>query len=137
MKRVTGIGGIFFTCSQPNETKNWYKTHLGLNTDRYGTAFEWRQTEQPERKGFTQWSPMDSETNYFEPGKQEFMLNFRVENLELLVEELRRENIIICDEIESFEYGKFVHILDYDGRKIELWEPQDDIYDQLTDGRTK
>ncbi len=137
MKKVTGIGGVFFKVKDPDATKAWYAKHLGLQTDRYGTAFEWRSSENPAQKGFTQWSPMNEDTQYFEPSTKEFMINYRVENLEKLVKTLRAEGVKILDEIESFEYGKFVHILDPDGHAIELWEPNDGIYDSLVKGRTK
>ncbi|RIW13128.1 VOC family protein [Algoriphagus lacus] len=136
-KRVTGIGGIFFKVKNPDATKSWYEKHLGLNTDRYGTAFEWRSSEQPERKGFSQWSPMNSDTDYFKPSEKDFMINYRVENLVELVELLKSEGVTVLDEIETFEYGKFVHILDPDGHSIELWEPNDEDYDRLVEGRTK
>ncbi len=136
-KRVTGIGGIFYKVKDPNATKDWYQTHLGLNTDSYGTAFEWRSAENPERRGFSQWSPMKDDTTYFQPSEKDFMINYRVENLEELVKELKAEGVKILDEIESFEYGKFVHILDLDGHSVELWEPNDEVYDKLTEGRTK
>ncbi len=135
-KRVTGIGGIFFKVKDPNATKTWYQKHLGLNTDKYGTAFEWRSSENPESKGFTQWSPMQDSTDYFLPSQKEFMINYRVEDLEGLVAELKAEGVQVLDEIQTFEYGKFVHILDPDGHSIELWEPIDDVYDGLTEGRT-
>lgn len=135
-KRVTGIGGIFFKVKDPNATKTWYQKHLGLNTDKYGTAFEWRSSENPESKGFTQWSPMQDSTDYFLPSQKEFMINYRVEDLESLVAELKKEGVQILDEIQTFEYGKFVHILDPDGHSIELWEPIDEVYDDLTEGRT-
>jgi len=80
---------------------------------------------------------MEKNTAYFEPSKQEFMVNYRVQNLEKLVVELKKEGVVLCDEIETFEYGKFVHILDNENRKIELWEPNDSVYHQLTVGRTK
>ena len=137
LKRVTGIGGIFFKCKDPNRMKEWYKTHLGLETDQYGTTFEWRQGSDPAKKGFTQWSPFTESTKYFEPSTKEFMINYRVENLETLVEQLKKEGVTITDNIESFEYGKFVHILDMEGNKIELWEPNDTEYDKIVDGRTK
>lgn len=137
MKKVTGIGGVFFKVKDPDATKAWYAKHLGLQADRYGTAFEWRSSENPAQKGFTQWSPMNEDTQYFEPSTKEFMINYRVENLEELVKALRAEGVKILDEIESFEYGKFVHILDPDGHAIELWEPNDEIYDKLVVGRTK
>lgn len=136
-KRATGIGGIFFKVKDPNETKAWYQKHLGLNTDKYGTTFEWRSSEFPDRKGFTQWSPMKDDTDYFQTSQKEFMINYRVENLEELVPILQEEGVKILDDIQTYEYGKFVHIQDPDGHSIELWEPVDQIYDELTEGRTK
>jgi predicted enzyme related to lactoylglutathione lyase len=137
MKKVTGIGGVFFKCKNPDKVKDWYKVHLGLQTDKYGTAFEWVQSENPQEKGFTQWSPFAESTAYFAPSEKDFMINFRVENLELLLEELKSQGVTILDEIETFEYGKFLHILDPEGNKIELWEPNDEVYDKLVEGRTK
>lgn len=136
MKRVTGVGGIFFKCQDPELIKEWYSKHLGFHTDQYGTNFEWRQTSDPNKKGFTQWSPFKKDTDYFNPSTKDFMINFRVENLEELIIKLREENVTILDEIESYDYGKFVHILDAEGNKIELWEPVDEVYDQFDGGRT-
>ncbi len=135
-KRVTSIGGIFFKTKDPKATKEWYAKHLGFNTDDYGTTFEWRQAEAPEKKGFSAWSPMKDDTNYFAPSQKQFMVNYRVEDLEWLILELKKEDIIICDEIETFEYGKFVHIMDNDGNKIELWEANDKYYDEMVNGKT-
>jgi predicted enzyme related to lactoylglutathione lyase len=137
MKKVTGIGGIFFKCKDPNAMKEWYKSHLGLETDEYGTSFEWRQGADSSKYGFTQWSPFSENTKYFEPSTKEFMINYRVENLESLVEQLKKEGVTILDEIESFDYGKFIHILDIEGNKIELWEPVDIEYNKIVVGRTK
>ncbi|HMP98775.1 MAG TPA: VOC family protein [Cyclobacteriaceae bacterium] len=137
MKRVTGIGGIFFKCKNPEQIKAWYQKHLGLDTDAYGTNFEWRQSDAPAKKGFLQWSPCAEQTKHFEPGKKDFMINYRVENLEALVKALKEEGVTVLDEIETFEYGKFVHILDMEGNKIELWEPNDIAYDKIVEGRTK
>ena len=131
MKRVTGIGGIFFKCKDPNKVKEWYQLHLGLNTDQYGTNFEWRQASDPTKKGFTQWSAFAEKTKYFEPSTRDFMINYRVENLEALVPELKKEGVNVVDTIETYDYGKFVHILDIEGNKIELWEPNDIEYDKL------
>ena len=131
MKRVTGIGGIFFKCNDPDEMKNWYKTHLGLNTDQWGTSFEWFEGANPSKKGYTQWSPMTDKTTYFEPSTNEFMINYRVENLVWLVEQLKKEGVKVVDEIQTYEYGKFVHILDPEGRKIELWEPVDSVLAEM------
>lgn len=131
MKRATGIGGIFFKCKEPNKMREWYKTHLGLNTNQYGTVFEWRQAADSTKKGFTQWSPFSEKTGYFEPSTKEFMINYRVENLESLVEELKKEGVSVIDTVETVDYGKFVHIMDIEGNKIELWEPNDIEYEKL------
>ena len=137
MKRVTSLGGVFFKCKNPEELKQWYAKHLGLQTDKYGTNFEWRQAGDSSKKGFTQWSPFNEKTKYFEPSTKDFMINYRVENLEWLVRELKKEGVTVLDNIETFEYGKFVHILDLEGNKIELWEPDDIEYDKMVEGRTK
>lgn len=131
LKRVTGIGGIFFKCKDPKAVREWYKTHLGLNTNPYGTVFEWRQATDSSKKGFSQWSPFNEKTKYFEPSTKEFMINYRVDNLERLVEELKKEGVSITDTIQSFEYGKFIHIMDIEGNKIELWEPNDIEFEKL------
>ncbi|MFT4152409.1 VOC family protein [Parafilimonas sp.] len=125
MKKVTGIGGIFFKCKDPKKMKEWYNTHLGINANEYGASFEWREEADPSKKGTTQWSPFAETTKYFEPSTSGFMINYRVENLEALVEELKKESVTIIDKIESYDYGKFVHILDAEGNKVELWEPAD------------
>jgi predicted enzyme related to lactoylglutathione lyase len=124
MKKVTGIGGIFFKCKDPKAVNEWYKTHLGFDTSPYGTSFEWRDMEDSTKKGLTQWNPFAESTKYFEPSTKEFMINYRVENLEALVEQLRHEGVTIVDKIDDSEYGKFVHIMDIEGNKIELWEPK-------------
>ncbi len=124
MKKVTGIGGIFFKCKDPEKIKQWYKTHLGLDTNDYGATFEWREDADTEKKGSTTWSPFAEKTKYFEPSSKEFMINYRVENLEALVEDLKKEGVTVLDNIETYEYGKFVHVVDIEGNKIELWEPQ-------------
>lgn len=125
MKRVTGIGGIFFKCKDPKNLKEWYKTHLGLNTNDYGATFEWRDEADSMKTGSTTWSPFAETTKYFEPSKREFMINYRVADLEALVEELKKEGVTILDNIETYDYGKFVHILDGEGNKVELWEPKE------------
>lgn len=125
MKRVTGIGGIFFKCKDPEKMNEWYKTHLGFDTSPYGTKFEWELPADPAKKPYTLWSPFPDKTKYFEPSTREFMINYRVDDLVALVEELKKEGVTILDNIESYEYGKFVHILDLEGNKIELWEAID------------
>ncbi|MBK8674333.1 MAG: VOC family protein [Bacteroidetes bacterium] len=137
MKKVTGIGGIFFKCKDPIALKAWYQNHLGIVTDDYGSTFEWHQGADSTKKGYTQWSPFKETTKYFEPSQKEFMINYRVEDLEKLVEQLEKEGVTIVDKIETFEYGKFVHIMDMEGNKIELWEPKDDEYEKIVGGVTK
>ena len=125
MKKVTGIGGIFFKSKDPKAINEWYKTHLGFDTTPYGTSFEWREMDGSNKKGVTQWNPFKETTKYFDPSTKDFMINYRVENLEALVEELKKDNVTIVDKIEASDYGKFVHILDLEGNKIELWEPKE------------
>lgn len=103
MKKVTGIGGIFFKCKDPNKIKEWYKIHLGLDTNDYGANFEWREDADPTKKGSTTWSPFSDKTKYFEPSTRDFMINYRVENLEALVEELKKEGVTIVDSIEAYD----------------------------------
>lgn len=123
MKRVTGIGGIFFKSKDPKKMTEWYQKHLGLDANPYGATFEWYEDADHTKKAQTQWTPFADSTNYFEPSAKDFMINYRVENLEALVEELQKEGVTILDTIETYDYGKFVHILDDEGNKIELWEP--------------
>jgi len=131
IKKVTGIGGIFFKCKDPKIVKEWYHKHLGLNVNPYGAVFEWYQGADSTKKGFTTWSPFKETTDYFEPSNKDFMINYRVENLEALVEELKKNDVSILDTIEAYNYGKFVHILDVEGNKLELWEPNDIVYEEL------
>jgi predicted enzyme related to lactoylglutathione lyase len=137
MKKVTGIGGIFFKCKDPKKVKEWYTKNLGLQTDAYGTTFEWRTGADSTKKGYTQWSPFKETTKYFEPSVKDFMINYRVENLQALVEQLKTDSVTILDTIETFEYGKFIHILDIEGNKIELWQPDDIEYGKIVGGVTK
>ncbi len=136
MKKVTGIGGIFFKCQDPDKMKEWYNQQLGLVTDQYGSLFEFRHADDPDQKGYLQWSPFSQDTKYFEPSKKDFMINYRVENLERLVKELKKNGVTVVDEIEKLEYGKFVHILDPENNKIELWEPVDNVFTESHEGKT-
>lgn len=131
MKRVRSLGGVFFRTDDPEKTREWYKKHLGLGTDEWGSNFVWRKGDKPNEEGFTLWSPFDSDSEYFGATDQPFMLNFRVENLEELLEILKGEGVEIVDEIQYFDYGKFVHILDGDGKRVELWEPNDEEYSKM------
>lgn len=124
-KKVTGIGGIFFKCQNPEAVRTWYAQHLGLPTDEYGATFEWRHADQPTVKGNTVWGTFKAESKYFEPSTREFMFNFRVENLDYLLEELKKEGIEPLGEVQEYDFGKFAHIMDPEGNKIELWQPND------------
>ncbi len=135
-KRVTGIGGIFFKSKNPEKIKNWYKEHLGMIVNEYGSVFEFIKSGEPFEKGYLVWSPFKEDTDYFNPSGKEFMINYRVENIEDLVEQLKKEGVKVLDEIETYEYGKFVHIMDIDGNKIELWEPIDKAFTDLYNDKT-
>lgn len=130
-KKVTSLGGIFFKCKDPKKVREWYAKHLGFSVNQYGAVFEWRHGADSAKKGFTQWSPFNEKTKYFEPSTKEFMINYRVENLEELVTQLQKDSVTITDKIETFDYGKFVHIMDIEGNKIELWEPNDIMYEKM------
>ena len=126
--RVIGIGGVFFKTPDADATRAWYQRHLGFNTDEYGASFEWRLAsdvpgEDGKRKGVTQWSPFPHDTDYFAPSDKDFMFNYRVENIEALLTQLRADGIEIAGEMQQFDYGKFAWIIDLDGNKVELWEP--------------
>jgi predicted enzyme related to lactoylglutathione lyase len=125
-KRVTGIGGFFFKCENPNQIKDWYKNHLGIPTDQYGWTFWWKDKDGNDCS--TQWSPFESKTTYFNPSEKKFMMNFRVDDLEALLVVLKEEGVTIVGEMESYDYGKFSWILDPEGNKIELWEPIDKAF---------
>ena len=121
--KVTGIGGIFFFSNNPQETREWYAKNLGLEVNDWGSTFESRNVERPEEVNSLQWSPFQTGSDNFAPSAKEFMINYRVQNIEGLVAQLKTNGVTILDEIASHDYGKFVHIMDADGNKIELWEP--------------
>ncbi len=135
--KVTGIGGVFFFSENPEQTRNWYAEHLGLEVNQWGSSFEFRNAHKPEEINYLQWSPFKNDSDYFKPSEKEFMINYRVQNIEALVEQLRAKGIKILDAIESFDYGKFVHIMDAEGRKIELWEPVDHVFTEMVGKTTK
>lgn len=134
--KVTGIGGIFFKSKNPDSTKEWYSKNLGLVPNDYGSMFEFREVGNPDDPAYLQWSPFNSETEYFNPSDKEFMINYRVQNIEGLVDKLKENGVTILDNIEEYEYGKFVHIMDNDGNKIELWEPVDEVFAPEHEGKT-
>ena len=135
--KVTGIGGIFFKTKDPAAMKDWYGSNLGLAIDPYGSAFEFRNANRPDEINYLRWSPFAEHTDYFQPSEKDFMINYRVQKIEALVEQLQANGVTVVDEIETFEYGKFVHILDPEGNKIELWEPVDSVFTAMGGPTTK
>ena len=125
MKRVTGIGGIFFKSDNPQELYQWYETHLGIQRtpDESGSMFEWRDPADPNKTGATMWSVFPRDTKYFDPSRSTFMTNYRVEDLDGLLEELKKEAVEVDPHREDQDYGRFAWITDPDGNPIELWEP--------------
>ena len=124
MKRVTGIGGIFFKAKNPDAMKQWYTEHLGITPKPDGyVSFDWRDIDNPDEKGTTVWSVFDANTEYFNPSQSPYMINYRVDDLEGLLQKLREEGVTVDEKTESHEYGKFGWIMDPEGNRIELWEP--------------
>lgn len=135
--KVTGIGGIFFRSKNPKETREWYGKNLGLAIDDYGSPFEFRNANRPEEINYLRWSPFEEGTEYLSPSEKDFMINYRVQNIEGLLKKLEKNSVTILDSIAKYEYGKFVHIMDQDGNKIELWEPIDSFLTELGGATTK
>jgi catechol 2,3-dioxygenase-like lactoylglutathione lyase family enzyme len=124
MKRVTGIGGVFFKSPDPKRLSEWYRIHLGLNVEEWGgVSFQWAGADNPAGTGTTIWNPFKADTNYFAPSAAAFMINYRVDDLHALLAALRAEGCQVEDKVDESEYGKFGWVLDPDGNKIELWEP--------------
>ena len=122
MKRVTGIGGIFFKSTDPKRLGAWYRDHLGLDVSDWGGAiFEWGGPEGA--AGMTIWSPFAADSDKMAPSSAPFMINFRVADLDALVEALRAEGCTVIDNPEPSGFGKFAWVMDPDGNKVELWEP--------------
>lgn len=128
MKRVTGLGGIFFKTEDPKKMKEWYGKHLGLQVDEYGASFRWIEVDDKEARvpALTTWSPFKQDTTYFQPSEKPFMINYRVKNLETLLKCLNEEGVQIVGTTEEYPYGKFAWIMNPEGNKIELWEPKDE-----------
>jgi predicted enzyme related to lactoylglutathione lyase len=133
MKRVTGIGGIFFKSDDPESTQKWYRNHLGIKSGEYGGTFEWRHVNNKNKKGYTAWSIFPEKTEYLNPSNKDFMVNYRVDDLETLLGVLKEEGVEVVGEMQEFEYGKFGWIMDPNGIKIELWEANDEAYAKMGD----
>jgi predicted enzyme related to lactoylglutathione lyase len=133
MGKVRAIGGVFFRCKDPESQRHWYQQHLGLNTDQYGTNFAWRHADAPDQFGYSQWSPFKSDTTYFEG---DYLINYRVDDLDSLLQSLKAAGVEVLGEVTEEDYGKFVHIRDPEGQRVELWEPIDAEYEKLLEGIT-
>jgi predicted enzyme related to lactoylglutathione lyase len=124
MKRVTGIGGIFFKARDPVALRDWYHRHLGIDVQEWGgTAFRWADAEGRPAAGTTIWSIGAAEGDYFAPSTASFMINYRVEDLETLLQALRDEGCEVLPKTDDSEYGKFGWVMDPEGNKVELWQP--------------
>lgn len=135
--KVTGIGGVFFKTKDTEKAKEWYSKNLGIVTNQWGSTFEFRNANNPEEINYLSWSPFSENTKYFDPSQKDFMINYRVQNLEGLIVKLKANGVEVLDEIETFDYGKFVHIMDHEGNKIELWEPVDHVFTEMGGETTK
>jgi predicted enzyme related to lactoylglutathione lyase len=117
MRRVTGIGGIFFKADDPEKLYQWYEKHLGIQREPHGQGAEFNEA------GMTVWCIFPKDTKYFDPGRSPWMINYRVEDLDGLLEALQAEGVQIDPHREDYEYGRFAWITDPEGNRIELWEP--------------
>lgn len=124
MKRVTGIGGIFFKAKDAVALRTWYQKHLGIDVQEWGgAAFRWDDAEGNPTTGTTVWNVSDGAGDYFAPSTAPFMVNYRVADLRALIQALRKEGCNVLDKTEESEYGKFGWVIDPEGNKVELWEP--------------
>ncbi|TNE71524.1 MAG: VOC family protein [Bacteroidetes bacterium] len=129
--KVTGIGGVFFFSENPEEARQWYSNNLGFDVNEWGATFQSRNIERPDEINHLQWSPFQTDSEYFQPSSKPYMINYRVQNIEGLIEKLRANGAVVLDEIVSYDYGKFVHVMDPEGNKIELWEPVDQVFTDM------
>lgn len=129
--KVTGIGGVFFFSENPEEARQWYSDNLGFDVNEWGATFQSRNIDRPDEINHLQWSPFQTDSEYFQPSSKPYMINYRVQNIEGLIEKLRANGVVVLDEIASYDYGKFVHVMDHEGNKIELWEPVDKVFTDM------
>ena len=126
MAKVTGLGGLFFKATDVDTTRDWYSKHLGLEFSEWGGwGWEWRDRDDPDRVGRTEWAPFKADTEYMAPSDQPFMMNFRVDDLDAMIQQLTAAGIELIGEPEDTEYGKFAWVMDPNGIKLELWQPPD------------
>ena len=126
--KVIGIGGVFLKFKDPSKMNKWYAEILGMTPNDYGILFSFNDGKN--KKGYLQLGTFSEDSDYFGSSKQQVMLNFRVDNLEKLIEKLRLNSVELADQLETFDYGKFIHINDPEGNRIELWEPIDDSFSE-------
>ena len=120
---VTGIGGVFFKVRNPQRVSAWYREHLGVHVGEAGADFLWRDYNNPESVGRTVWAPFPHDTDYFGPNAQDFMINYRVNDLDGLLSHLKAAGVQQADTLEEYSYGRFAWIVDVEGNRVELWEP--------------
>lgn len=126
MKRVTGIGGIFFKAKDAPALRDWYKRHLGIDVQQWGgAAFSWADAAGKPAGGMTIWSVSSEKDEHFAPATAPFMVNYRVDDLHALIKVLREEGCNVLEKVEDHEYGKFGWVIDPEGNKVELWQPPD------------
>jgi predicted enzyme related to lactoylglutathione lyase len=124
MKRVTGIGGIFFKAKDAKSLATWYKQHLGIDVQPWGgAAFDWTDADGKPVGGTTAWSVTSETSDQFAPSSAPFMVNYRVADLHALIKALKDEGCNVLDKVDDSEYGKFGWVIDPEGNKVELWEP--------------
>jgi catechol 2,3-dioxygenase-like lactoylglutathione lyase family enzyme len=123
MEKVTGIGGIFFRARDPARMAAWYRKHLGICAEDGHTDFVWRDIDRPDEIGRTIWSIFPADTDYFGPSRPDFMINYRVSNLDRMLAQLRQKGVEV-EKVEDYDYGRFAWITDPEGNRIELWEPK-------------
>lgn len=124
MKRVTGIGGIFFKAKDAQALREWYQRHLGIELEPWGgSAFRWTDAQGQPFNGTTVWNVFEAGSDYFAPSKSPFMINYRVDDLHAVLKDLREEGCAVQEKVEESEYGKFGWVLDPEGNKVELWQP--------------
>jgi len=124
MKRVTGVGGVFFKAHDPKTLGDWYRQHLGMEVEEWGgVAFRWVTPDNPTGTGSTVWSPFKEDSDYFAPSPKPFMINLRVADLDALLTALRQEGCAVDDKVHESEFGKFGWVMDPEGNRVELWQP--------------
>ena len=120
MRRVIGLGGVFFKARDPEKLYAWYEQHLGITrVDSHSAIFH----NKGDESGMTVWSIFPADATYFDPSPAPFMINYRVEDLDMLLDVLAAEGVPIDPKREEYEYGKFAWITDPEGNRIELWQP--------------